>query len=87
MPLARPKQDAGRILEPRHDSAQAGAVNLVDPAEEIDHCIEIVHAGRGHRPGRRLLRVGPPIILDHREPSRRCLRALAMTDGAETAVC
>ena len=45
-----------------------------------------MHAGRGHRPGRRLLRIGTPIIGGHCEPGRRCLRALAVSDDAETPV-
>jgi hypothetical protein len=43
-------------------------------------------AVKRHCAGRRLLRIGTPIIRRHREPGWRCLRALAKADGAETPV-
>ena len=64
----------------------AQAIDLVDPPEQVDQKIDTVHAGRCHCSGRRLCRVGAPVVGAHREAGGRRLFALAMAQDAEPPV-
>jgi len=78
--------DRRRVFKPRHYARQAPAIDLLYFPEQINHRVQIVHAGRGHRSSRRFPRIGAPVIGRHCEPGRRGLRAFAMAERSETPV-
>ena len=69
-----------------HHPPQIGAIDLVDSAEQVNHRIETVNAGRAHCAGRPLLWTRTPVLLRHEEAGRRGLRGCAVAGYAEPAI-
>ena len=69
-----------------HHPPQIGAIDLVDSAEQVNHRIETVNAGRAHCAGRPLLWTRTPVLLRHEQARRRALRGCAVARYTEPAV-
>src|SRR6516162_4966303 len=81
-PVREAQRDAGRVLQVGHHPPQIGAIDLVDSAEQVNHRIETVNAGRAHCAGR----PRTPVLLRHEQAGRRALRGGTVARYTEPAV-